>query len=296
MAPDLTVLLVSADGGWDAGRCLALAASGIAVAIILRACRRLRHTTLLAPGVWAIASLVAVMIGVAGSAAENTSAAEHIHYLAAVSTLAPFVALLGAKRPQNRAWQWIVAALLLLLALQSLKAIVIDRGAPPALHSAWRWLLAILLVAELLNYLPTTSAPAAGLVLAGQVFLLAQQLPGAAWLPEPRGSWGLSLLSAGVLAAAVVWQLRPRSLVAPASSDDAAALDRAWRGFRDAYGALWALRVAERINTTSRQHGWPTRLRWRGFQSFKPERPNAAEEQESAAKLFRAMLTRFLST
>lgn len=291
MAMSLTIILASAGGGW-AGRGVwtyaAVAAGAAAVAIAWRACRRLRQTTLLAPCAWAVGSLLAVMIDVGGSGGWRTADA-HLHYLAGVSTVAPFVALLGAKRPQHRAWQWIVAALLLLLALQSLKAIVIDRGVPPALHLAWRWLLAVVVSAQLMNYLLTRNFLAAGLVFVGQVFLLAEQLPGASWLPEPRGTWGLSLLSAGVLAAASIWRRRSGPCVPPPTSNDPAALDRAWLAFRDAYGALWALRVAERINAASRERGGVARLRWSGLQM------NGQEKVASLCKLFRAILARFVA-
>lgn len=287
MAASLTIILASA-GGW-AVRGVALAAGAAALAILLRACRRLRHTTLQAPCVWATGSLVAVMIDVGGSGAWQALTAEHLHYLAGISTLAPFVALLGAKRPQNRAWQWIVAALLLLLALQSLKAVVMDRGAPPALHLAWRWLLVVLLAAQFANYLPTRLTLAAGLAFAGQAFLLADQLPAATWLPEPRAPWGLGLLSSGVLVAAILWRGRSRPFVPPASSDDATAMSRAWLAFRDAYGVLWALRIAERVNAECRQHGRPIRVRWRGFHMPQSNR----EDYEAAGKLFRAILARF---
>lgn len=288
MAADLTIILAST-GGW-AGRGVALTAGAASLAIAFRACRRLRHTTLQAPCAWAVGSLICAMINVGGSGRWGSLAAEHLHYLAAITTLAPFVALLGAKRPQDRAWQWIVTALLLLLALQSLKAVVIDRGAPPALHLAWRWLLAVLLAAQWANYLPTRIALAAGLAFAGQAFLLADQLPGTTWLPEPRGPWGLGLLSLGVLVAAIIWRRRSRPLVPPASSSDAAALNRAWLDFRDAYGVLWALRVAERVNAECRQHGRPIRLRWSGFDTPQCKR----EDQEAVEKLFRAILTRFV--
>lgn len=275
----------------------ALAGGSLALVIVCHACRRLRQTTLAVPCAWAVGAIVAVMAAVAVDDVWGAATAAHIHYLAAVSTLAPFVALLGAKRPQNRAWQWIVAALLLLLALHSLKAIVIDRGAPPEPHLAWRWFLAILLLAELMNYSPTKNAAPAALVFAGQVCLLADYLPLRIWSFELGPFWGLFLLAGGILLAAVRPKRRTALLATPAEAlgENEAALDCVWLDFRDAYGALWALRVADRMSTMARQQGWRIRLGWRGF---RPLGGTASEidpgSQQAARRAFRAILSRFL--
>ena len=283
----LTILLPSA----------ALAGGSVALVIVWHACRRLRQTTLVAPCAWALGAIAAVMGAVAVDDVCGAARAVHIEYLAAVSTLAPFVALLGAKRPQNRAWQWIVAALLLLLALHSLKAMVIDRGAPPEPHLAWRWFLAILLLAELTNYSPTKNAAPAVLVFAGQVCLLADYLPLRVWSFEHRPDWGLFLLAVGILLAAERARRRTASPATRAEvlSENKASLDRVWLDFRDAYGALWALRVADRMNTMARQQGWRIRLGWRGFRPIgRAESTIDPSSQQAAHRAFRAILSRFL--
>lgn len=297
MIPTVTILLVSAASVTtmsDVLRGAAVASAAGALVVVWRAFRRLRRTTLAAPCAWAVGSLAAVLADVAVGDIRGPATASHLHYLAAVSTLAPFVALLGAKRPQNRAWQWIVAALLLLLALQSLKAIVIDHGAPPTPHLAWRSLLAVLLAASWVNYLPTRNCGAATLIFAGQICLLADYLPLAgSW--EPRAAWGLIMLAAGVLAAAVQAKRQRASPAAPTEGPfDTASLDRVWLDFRDAYGALWALRVAERMNAAARQYGWPLHLSWRGFQPLDAQRTSDRQTEEALDRAFRAILSRFV--
>ena len=65
-------------------------------------------------------------------------------------------------------------------------------------------------------------------------------------------------------------------------------LDRLWLDFRDLVGTLWALRVAERINTASAQCGWSARLGWHGWTLDGP--PPAAMERS-----LRMLLRRFVS-
>jgi hypothetical protein len=45
---------------------------------------------------------------------------------------------------------------------------------------------------------------------------------------------------------------------------------RAWIDFRDAYGAVWGVRVAERLNVAARRHGWPVLFAWRGLRVAAP--------------------------
>lgn len=242
-----------------------------------------------------MSALIAAIAAVTAGYWLTPAAALHVEYLSGVSSMAPFVALLGAKRPQNRAWQWIVAALLLLLALQSVKAIWIDRGGPPALHAAWQWLLAVLLVAEWINYLATRNAIAASFVFVGQICLLADYLPLVSWPHESRPALGLGLISTGVLATAlsVKWGRGPRAAIA-VGDRELATIDRTWLEFRDAYGALWALRVAERINAVCRQNGWPVRLGWPGFQATDCPPTSEPFAEESLERQFRALLSRFV--
>src|SRR5487761_1332802 len=146
---------------------------GIAATIVcLTAGWRMRATTLAAPRAWAAAALLLVTCGVASAAFMHdpplAAAMAHLNFLAGVSTLAPFVALLGARRPQDHAWQLIVLSLVALLAFQDLRGWFVDPALPPSPHLSWRWLMAALLLMQLLNYLPTRFAAAACLAFSGQ--------------------------------------------------------------------------------------------------------------------------------
>lgn len=266
-------------------RSVTLALGLLAVVALVRARSRLQGTTLVAPATWAIASAVSLLVVNGAEARWQLPCVEHWRYLAAVTTLTPFVALLGAKRPQNRAWQFIVAALVALLWLQSVRALLIDPLLPPLPHAAWRWLIAVILAAELANYLPTRHAPAALFVFAGQICLLSGQLPMVHEWVRPAPGIAVALLAAGICLAFALASAPRR----PGSPQD-----QTWLSFRDAFGAVWALRISERVNAVAKAQRWPIRLGWHGLYTVAGEagaaidgRTQAAADQALAGLLWR---------
>lgn len=265
-----------------------------AAALCGLACWRLRDTTFAAPCAWAaaaLACLAAVQIA-AGVLPPRTGTvlADHLRYLAGVSVVAPFVALLGAKRPQNTAWQWIVLSLLVLLAFQDLRSGLIE-AAPPSPHQAWRWLLAALLVMQLCNYVATYYWAPACLAFAGQWCVLGDYLP---LSPEPAGwlfSLGIGMLSLAVVLAGTV-RRRWRS---------ADGWQAAWLEFRDTFGALWALRVGQRVNAIAEEQQFALRLSWYGLSppaldaADATSAPLASPDRGPPHRALRSVLSRFVS-
>ncbi|HET6883538.1 MAG TPA: hypothetical protein VFI31_25525 [Pirellulales bacterium] len=272
---------------------IAISLGTLAGAVCACATWWLRATTLTAPCLWAAASLLLLTADVAATCAgewpPGSLAAAHLNYLASVTCVTPFVALLGAKRPQNVAWQWIVLSLVGLLAFQDLRSWSIEAVAPSP-HAAWCWLLAAIVVMQLFNYLPTRYAAAATLAAAGQVCLLADYLPlvpgGPTWLFPT----GLAALSSAVLLAAMLSR-RQR----PGQDKRQAA----WLNFRDAFGALWGLRVAERVNALAAEQTCVLRLTWHGFETAKSESPPECvatpEDNDRLWRALRSVLNRFVS-
>ena len=224
------------------------AAVGLPAVVILlvlaRALDRVRRTTLVAPLIWASISLGAIcaaeFITIARFSSHPAGALAALRYVAAITTFCPLMAVLGAKRPQDRAWQFIVAALICVLALPALQDLLYRYGQPVALHPAWQWFIAVLIVIEVANYLPTRYGASSVLFAAAQIVLMADYLPAG---PQVAARWrvpialGLTAV-AGALPAVGLPRRRPA----------ADRLARLRRDFRDWYGMLWALRVEQRAS------------------------------------------------
>jgi len=274
----------------------AAAAPAIAAAGLLALAygyRALRGTTLRAPWWWAAGSILAVAASETAIALlnkEGTAAAAQLRLAASTTTLLPVVALLGAKRPQDRAWQLIVLSFWVLLALPAGQALLLRPDLPPAMHWLWSSFVFVLAIVGATNYLPTRFWPAALLAAAGQIILHWSYRPFAAASMEENVSalWGLGLLAAGAIAAAFIARRRP-TVGDP--------INRIWLDFRDEFGVVWGLRIAERINAQAKQCGWQVTLGWDGFTtsdrgSIEGGGELVRSELEAA---FRTLLRRFVS-
>lgn len=209
--------------------------------------RRLAGTTWQAAWYWTLTSLLAVAAGELAVAVFGSDLAAPLRFIAAVSTTCPAVSILGAKRPHDQAWNFIVASLWLVLAMPAGKALLLDPGKPFGLHPAQTWFVGALVLVGLANVLPTRFWAAGLLFAAGQYGLL--------FAPQWSPLIGLALCVVATLLTAV--QLTPRSSPRP--------WDRVWLDFRDLYGALWGLRLMERLNSVAQASGWDVRLSWWGF-------------------------------
>lgn len=243
-----------------------IALGGVGAALLLVARHRLRSTTLTAPLVWGVAALgLLTWSCVYGmTAARSTSPVElhealstwhYLRYSAAVLVIAPTLAQLGAKSPQNAAWQFIVLTLVAVLLLPVLQGWAYG-DERPSIHALFRWLLVAHVFLGVGNYLFTRYAPSALLVGVGELLLIAEYLPfGAQAESLAREVAGLALLTAAIVTTFAAAAFRSRK---PAS------VERVWTDFRDAFGAVWTLRIAERLNASAASHAWPVEFSWRG--------------------------------
>lgn len=236
---------------------LALAAMGTAALLWRRP--GLRGTTLLPAWWWAVLSLLLVAGAelLVNNSTPGAAWADPLRFTAALSTFCPGMAVLGAKRPQDRAWHMIVLSLWIVLSLPAGHTLLFGSG-HMELHTAWSVFLVLLIIAATFNYLPTRYWLSSVSLATAQLILLA---PHSAW----NVKWFTSVccpvsgLAFGVLAIVLTaFGLMP-------SRGAHQGLDRVWIDFRNLFGAVWSLRVAERINASAKLYDWKFQLNWHGF-------------------------------
>lgn len=221
-------------------------------------CRRLNGTTLAAPICWGFAAFL--VLGY--SATSRFGGNSYVTYVAAVLMIAPTLALLGAKRPQNGAWQFIVLTLVGMLLLPVLQGLAF--GDPrPHVHALFRWLIAVHIVVGVINYLPTMFAGPACCFGAAQACAARNLLP-LPWGDANLSGMALVLFGASLIGVRVL--VYRRGMNGPG-------LQRLWFDFRDAYGLVWGLRIAERLNAVALKHGWPVEFGWSAIRLRRPIHP-----------------------
>jgi hypothetical protein len=250
---------------------------------------RLAGTTLVAPWAWAMVAVAFWAAIEVWFAVSPEVPPAPWRYLASVGTFCPLIAVLGAKRPQDRGWQWIVASLWLVLAIPMGQHVLFTSGQTFSVFAAWTLFLAVLLALELLNYLPTRHAGSVLLVVASQGLLLSDSL-----------GWNASSNSAATAAAwlafaavGLAWLTKRPPAAEKANDSRLLAASQLWVSFRNTFGAFWALRVLQRVNQTAEIQNWPVRLEWSGFHSL-PDR-NDVTPVEDIDQCLHSLLRRFMS-
>lgn len=249
--------------------------------------RQIRGTTLVAPWIWGALSILTLALtesSIALGWATEPRWQASLRYVAAMSTFCPIIALLGAKRPQDRGWQWIVLSLWPILSQPGIEWLLF--GGVTEIHPARFWFMMILVAVGATNGLGTRNWPASLLFAAGQAVLLWPLSAGSTLLtPETAmllGSLGL-----------VGWSVYVTASARFARPVVGHRLDRAWRDFRDEFGVVWALRIRERMTTSATMYDWPVTLAWHGFE------PRASATYDAAPQVvedsFRTLLRRFVS-
>lgn len=271
----------------------------VGVFVLLSRRRLIGQTTLVAAWWWTLAALVAwslvELADALGWPRDKRGLIAALRFSAVGLTFCPVVALIGAKRPQHAAWNFVVVALWGIVALPAAEAVFLQGRMPIGLaRGAFLWTLILLLP---INFLPTRYWPSALLVAAGQVLALSPQLQvvgqstvlSYVGLVTPPTLLGLGLCNLGLV---IAWVLSRKERRA------AHAYDRLWFDFRDSFGLFWSLRVQERINAAAQQYGWDIELTWSGFRQRDNDAPLAAIDaavEPTLRTTFKGLLRRFVS-
>jgi hypothetical protein len=262
--------------------------------LLARLRSRVQETTLTAPWWWAVAATLGVAAAeaviAAGEDARGTGPSQSLRWIAAPLSFCPAMAVLGAKRPQHRAWQFIVLSLWGVLALPGLEHIALRRGSALEMHGVRTAFILALIALGLLNWLPTRRWLAAISIAMGQTMLYSEHLPGTRGL-HGAAPWAAAFFVAGT-AVLVLQDFTVRR-------EPPSGWDRVWRDFRDDFGALWAVRVAERVNAAAAMNRWPVRLRWDGLHHAgnapAEESSPSSDSQEALDTALENLLRRFVS-
>lgn len=222
------------------------------IAYLARTWPRVRGTTLTHVRGWAICAVAAI-------AAATLFPSDARKFAAWSLTFCPALSLLGAKRPQHIAWNFVVLSLWGVLILPVLESALLRPGAPIDLGELRPWFLLGLILLTTVSYFATRYAAAGVLLAVSQALFFARYLPFASLGPN------LSFLKLGAVAvlflAVVVAELRFHRRHA----DELHPLDVLWLDFRDSFGLFWSLRVAERVNAACESGKRPEHLEWEGF-------------------------------
>jgi hypothetical protein len=262
----------------------------LSIFFLLRARHRIYGTTLAAPWAWTIAALLAVggvefALSIATNESSSTAAipwwAMPARYVAAVLSLCPTVALLGAKRPQDRAWQWVVLSFWAIMLVPAARVALLYSESEVSLHAAQGVFLLVIVAMGAANWVATRYWLAATVAAAAQFVLIAPYTPLSGAFPDLSPQVAL----AGALLALLVCrllELRTRRVDS---------VSRTWLDFRNQFGLFWAARVMARMNLAARAHAWPIAVTWGGIQSTADER-----SQEAFDRSLRMLLRRFVSS
>jgi hypothetical protein len=203
-------------------------------------------------------------------------------YLAAILTLTPPVAVLGARRPTARVWRAFVLIPLVLVFAWPVLPELRSSGGLVAFTLETPLLLGFVLVLAMGagNYLGLRFSPSAILWIAGLLLVVLPLCPATAgWVlqAEPGREFGTLCL------VAAAWLADRQAGGSPRALGAGGPLDRVWRDFRDLFGIVWARRIQERFNEDARKQELPFRLGIDGLEDATGSSPAAFEHQSLAA-------------
>jgi len=238
--------------------------TGLALLVCLSLGNPVRKTSLTGAWTWGLAAQASWLLSctVNAFASVGSPLLDQLWLWTAILTLCPLIAVLGARRPASRVWNWfIILPLMAVLGWPGFTVI-----------SAWPELaslqvqapacagFALVAVMGAGNYMGTRfTTPAFLAVLA----ILLALLPLTTFFPVNQISIQTVRAAAGIVfAGGVVCAIRQGLRAGLEESR----FDRLWFDFRDTFGIVWSIRVQDRLNLIAEKENWQTRLGPHGFE------------------------------
>ena len=253
---------------------------------LLTQLHRVKGTTLLASWIWTTLCVWAIAVtSYLGSSSEAS-------YCAGMLVFCPIMSVLGARRPQNRAWEFITASLWVILALPALEVFFARQGEAFDVRGLRSWFFVVLIFITVSN-IALSRFWLSGILFGGaQVILVSDYLP--TWFQFHLEFGQVIALAVGAAAVSLACFL-PKP-----DRSQSTGVDRVWLNYRDTFGGLWAVRTCESINAYAKMQQWNIRLTWDGFVSMNGECWGKTEQitenptVEKLHQLLRNQLRRFV--
>lgn len=258
-----------------------LLAAIVATTVLVKVRKAWIGSTLIAPWCWTLLAIGSVALS------GIFTVSQPVRFAAIMTTFCPAMSLMGAKRPQDKAWNFIVLSLWAVLALPALESLVLGDGRSLDIQDARGWFLWIMIFVGLSNELLTRHCLLAILAGIGQFAMLTEYLP---LVRRPIGIWNLSIgLSA--IAMAMLWA----KLRANRRHEFPEPLDQIWLDFRNCFGTLWGVRVMQMVNTAADNANWDIELTWFGFQKSGSSGEMPTATRRGLEQCIKNQLRRFVS-
>lgn len=237
--------------------------------LVLRAHNVPGHTSMKSTWNWAVLGAV-VLNAFAICRFANIGTAmtlSGLQYSGAVLCLAPFIDVLGARRPAHQAWPWFVICPMIVVlqwpTFSQLAAGMTDTPIEIQTPTFIGFLFVVLMGCG--NYFGTTNTGPAFLAASGIVFFA---LPVSEWV-EYGNPWMLPLALVLLVLAAGTVHL-PCS-ASPQKSGDPNRHGDLWNDFCTMYGMVWAKRVMDRVNQFAERESWDVRMSVYGFVHYRTD-------------------------
>ena len=231
---------------------------------------RVKGTTLVASWIWTAVSIWSIAM------VQFFESSPEVNYCASVLVFCPVMSTLGARRPQNRAWEFITASLWIILALPALEVLFARQGESFDVRGLRSWFFVVLI------FISVSNIALSRFWISGILFGVVQTLLVSEFLP----TWiQFSMESSATVALVVAAIAIGLACFLPITDRTGrSGIDRIWLRYRDTFGGLWAVRTCESINAYARMQDWEIRLTWDAFVSVDGQ-PWADHELSSDSEL-----------